>query len=219
PAEVPTETLAAAFYSVCGFFRDPTLNFTADTQPDAYRLVYGFRPSSIQRYPRFKSAEEQFLLKPECLQIAACFTLGLLAWDKKDRASAAKRYQEAIDLAKTDPTFDSSNPLDGIHCWDKATLNDIRDNLAILVATDTTNAGILRSVGIAPGGISRREEASIPNVRVDARAGGQPSQEETITMATYECFNCGKRGASFRRCKDCDGFIVSLTARLFCILH
>ncbi|KAK7692647.1 hypothetical protein QCA50_004280 [Cerrena zonata] len=93
--EIPQELLGVAFHQLTSFFRDGT--YSQESAPDAYKLINSFRPGGNKEYPRFTTPEQQLLLK--AIQINAGLTLGLIAWDKKDRATAAKRYKEVIDLA------------------------------------------------------------------------------------------------------------------------
>src|SRR6266568_8763408 len=77
------------------FFHDPAMNHTEESHPEAYKLLSSFKPGAQKSHPRLERTPR--LLK--AMQITAGLTLGLLAWDKRDRATAAKRYREALDLA------------------------------------------------------------------------------------------------------------------------
>ncbi|TEB29067.1 hypothetical protein FA13DRAFT_1735169 [Coprinellus micaceus] len=163
-----------AFRNFVGLFRDPSMNYTEATTPEAYKFFASFRPSHAREkdFERFTSPDAKFLLK--CLQIVACMTLGLLAWDAKD---------QALDLAATDPTFSSPTPAAGLETWIQADLQQAKDNLAMLIQNDETN-----SLG------GRREVLNVPNVRVNAGEGDAPSQEGQFVTATDACGNCGTRG-------------------------
>ena len=131
-------------------------------------------------------------------------TLGLLAWDAKDRSTAAKRYKEALDLAATDPTFSSPTPASGLETWIQADLEQTRNNLAMLIQNDEMNARMAQeSTGVKGAGGTRKEVLNVPNVRVNAREGDAPSQEGQFVTATDACGNCGTRGVKFSRCSRC----------------
>ncbi len=98
------ETLALIWRNFVGFFRDPKLGFNEESSPEAYQLLCSFRPSDERSFPEFeKSTEGKILLI--AIQATALATLGLMAWDKGDRATAAKRYKQALDLAGKHPPF------------------------------------------------------------------------------------------------------------------
>lgn len=204
PADAPSETIAMAFRNFSGFFRDPRMNYTEATAPEAYKFLASFRPSHARDkdFSRFVSDRAKFVLK--CLQISACMTLGLLAWDAKDRPTAAKRYKEALDLAETEPAFTSPSPPPGIETWIRQDLKQTRDNLAVLIANDEVNARMAEELtGVKGVGGTRKEVVDVPNVRVEAREGNAPSQEVKFTTATDACGNCGTRGVKLLRCSRC----------------
>jgi hypothetical protein len=163
PNTVPSEVLPAAFCVFAGMFLNPQLRYTEGeshslvasclnhvyiintaTKPDAYKLLVSFRPGRRENTSRFKSEREQFLLKS--LQIIACTTLGILAWDAKDRSTAAKRYKDALDIGSTDPLFTLPTPSPGIECAAQESLNQARANLAVLVANDARNAAVAGAI-------------------------------------------------------------------------
>ncbi|KAF5336173.1 hypothetical protein D9611_006184 [Ephemerocybe angulata] len=198
---IPSEALALAFFSFSASIRDPSSNFTEATAPEAFKLLSSFRPNSQNKDlkgPRFASPHAQFLLK--CLQISALLTLGLLAWDAKDRAKAAKRYKEALELAASEPRLTTRTPAVGLETWIALELREIRDNLAILVRNDEENAEMLRKMGVQ-GGNTRREEVRVPNVRVEA--GGAVRQEWSTMSATDACGRCGVRDVKMSKCPRC----------------
>ncbi|KAF6753015.1 hypothetical protein DFP72DRAFT_1171189 [Ephemerocybe angulata] len=199
--DVPSEALAFAFLSFSASFRDPTTNFTEATVPEAFKLLSSFRPNSQNKDlkgPRFASPRAQFLLK--CLQISALLTLGLLAWDAKDRAKAAKRYKEALELAASEPRLTTRTPAVGLETWIAHEVREIRDNLEILVRNDEENAEVLRRMGVQ-GGNTRKEEVRVPNVRVEA--GGAVRQEWSTVSATDACGRCGVRDVKLEKCARC----------------
>ncbi|KAF6753014.1 hypothetical protein DFP72DRAFT_903114 [Ephemerocybe angulata] len=199
--DMPSETLAMAFRNFCGFFRDPAMNFTEATAPEAYKFLSSFRPNSENKdFARFTSTRGQFLLK--CLQISALGTLGLLAWDAKDRAKAAKRYKEALELAASEPLLTTAKPAAGLETWVAQDLRETRDNLRMLVQNDESNEEMLRMMGVQ-GGTTRREEVLVPNVRVEAREGNTPIQQGSVMSATDKCGKCGIRDVKMSRCSRC----------------
>jgi len=202
PPNFPTETLAMVFQNLCGFFRDPAMNYTEKTAPEAYKLLFSFRPNSTRDYSRFRTPRAQLLKK--AMQANAGMTLGLLAWDAKDRATAAKRYQEVLDIGAGEPAFNGQQgrPAPGLETWGAEAVQQARDNLAVIVRNDETNAQVLKMMGV-PGGSARREVHPVPNVRVEAREGNAPKQEESIMFATDQCGQCEARGAKLLRCSRC----------------
>jgi hypothetical protein len=172
----------------------------AATAPEAFKLLSSFRPSRSQEHTRFTSERAQFLLK--CLQIEACLTLGLLAWDKKDRATAAKRYQEGLEVAATETVLTLPKPPIGLETWIANEVAELRDNLTILVGNDAHNSSLLAAAGQS-GGDLRREVVGVPMVRIDAKAGNTPEVQETVLAATDACGKCSKRGIKLNRCSRC----------------
>ncbi|KAK7678428.1 hypothetical protein QCA50_018488 [Cerrena zonata] len=83
----PLEILAMSFDGLTSFFRDGSFN--QENAPDGYKLINEFRPNSSKEFSRFTTPKEKLLLKT--LQIYAGFTLGLIAWEKKNRATTAKK--------------------------------------------------------------------------------------------------------------------------------
>lgn len=220
--EFPEQILGTVWRNFVGFFRDPQMGFTKDNKPEAWKLLEAFRPGKVEvdgmegitgRFERFGRTEEgKALLKG--MQVTAGFTLGLLAWDRKDRATAAKRYKEALDLAATYAPFNDKTcartPLDRYVSSD---VKDTKDNLAILVKNDEVNAELVKElagtlgvaevlgmdrVGGAPG---RKTSYPVPNVRLEK--DGTVVQEEGFTFATDACNSCGKRGVKLERCGRC----------------
>lgn len=135
------------------------------------------------------------------MQITAGLTLGLLAWDKKDRATAAKRYKEAIDLAATHPPFYSnSSNKNEIEAWVAYDVAESRENLRILTQNDEYNAEVLKFLGLG-GGNLRRQVVNLGNSRVEG--DGTVNLQHTVTIATDSCNKCNKRDVKLSRCGRC----------------
>lgn len=167
--------------------------------PEAYKLVNSFRPGNNNDFPRFTTPEQQLLLK--ALQINAGLTLGLIAWDKNDRAAAAKRYQETLDLAATHTPWNSVDPRSkDLNRWTSNNVQQVKDNLAMIVQNDTMNAMFAQLSG-AEGGSFRRDKIPAQNVKIDA--SGEAHFAQTVSMATDACGRCGTRGVKLSRCGKC----------------
>lgn len=135
------------------------------------------------------------------LQITAGFTLGLLAWDKKDRATAAKRYKEALDLAATYPPFNSvARSKKHLERWVATEVQTTKDNLDMLIKNDAANAEHLRELGIE-GGSLRKEVVELPNLRIEDNGALNP--QHSFVTATDACHKCGKRDVKLQRCGGC----------------
>jgi hypothetical protein len=133
------------------------------------------------------------------MQIEAGMTLGLLAWDKKDRATAVKRYQEAIDLAGSHPPFNSLGGKN-LEYWISKDVQEIKDNLQIILMNDTLNATAVREEG-GQGGELRKEVVNIPNTRIEAN--GEVQFQESVMIASDACAVCHKRAVKLQRCGKC----------------
>jgi hypothetical protein len=78
------------------------------------------------------------------MQITSGLTLGMLAWDERDRATAAKRYKEALDLAATHPPFTVISPdTVGLERWVYMDTQQSKDNLDLILKNDIVNAQML----------------------------------------------------------------------------
>lgn len=198
PPDFPQETLGAVWRNFVGFFRDPAMNFTEQSAPEAYKLLNSFRPSASRSQPRLeKTTRGKVLLKG--MQVTAGLTLGLMAWDKKDRATAAKRYKEAIDLAATHPPFNVlTTDSMGLERWVYHDLQDSKSNLSNLVENDTVNAQLLGAD--APG---RKGVANVPKPMARIGKTGELTTEESVMFATDACAKCGKRDVKLMRCSLC----------------
>jgi hypothetical protein len=202
PDDFPQETLAAVWRNFVGFFRDPNMSFTKKSDSDAYRLLYSFRPSAANPHPRMEMTPRGKVLQ-KAMQITAGMTLGLMAWDERDRATAAKRYKEALDLAATHPPFTTlSSSTVGLERWVYLDLQETKDNLDIILQNDSFHAHIVGSGtdGRAPG---RRDvvDLPLPLNRIDKTGG--VTTETSVMFATNACAKCGKRDVKLMRCSLC----------------
>lgn len=170
------------------------LTYLLETAPDAYKLVKELRPHSTKKFSRFTTTEEKLLLK--ALQLHANFTLGLMAWDKKDRATAAKRYQETLDLAATHPSWNTVDPQSKhLDRWVINCVQQVKKNLSSLVQNDIINSERAQRYGL------RRDVLPTRNTRLDVSGGVHI--EETFSVATDSCGSCGKREIKVSRCTGC----------------
>ncbi|KAG2015053.1 hypothetical protein CC2G_008359 [Coprinopsis cinerea AmutBmut pab1-1] len=110
---VPQEVLGVVWHNFAGFFRDPILKRTRENSPEAYKLLSSFRPNSHHEFQRFSTEQEKTYLAG--MRISAGLTLALMAWDERDRATAAKRYRDAIEpvpyLSQPGQCYDSLGAL------------------------------------------------------------------------------------------------------------
>ena len=85
-AAFPLELLGSVWCNFVGFFSNPAMNFTEASHPEAYKLLNSFRPGTQKSHPRRveRTPRRKILLK--AMQITDGMTLGLLAWDKRNRA-------------------------------------------------------------------------------------------------------------------------------------
>ncbi|KAJ6486890.1 hypothetical protein C8R45DRAFT_996360 [Mycena sanguinolenta] len=199
PEGTAQEFLAIVWQNFLECFKKHDDGFTQEDCPEAYDLVHSFRPtSSSKSHPQFKGPEGRRLLK--AMQISAGFALGILAWKKGDRATTAKRYQEALDLAATHAPFNAVTP--GLKHLDRLVaheVQDMRDNLARLIMADSFRASVVK-----PGqGASRKEVLDLPLERVGEN--GVVTRDDTFMVATDACGRngCGKRGVGLKRCSAC----------------
>ncbi|KAK7046683.1 hypothetical protein R3P38DRAFT_2875214 [Favolaschia claudopus] len=182
PNEYPRELLGFLWNNLLSFFKSDDPSFTQEKCPSAYDLVYSFRPtSSSKAHPQFKGAKGQHLLKG--LQITGGFALGILAWRKGDRATTAKRYKEALDIADAHPPFDKWTP-----------------SLKHLDWYDEINS---RMAGSGQGNL-RKDVLESTTVRL-GQDGSALDREESFIVATDACgrSECTKRGVGFKRCSAC----------------
>jgi hypothetical protein len=201
PNDFPQEILGYVWRNFVGFFRDPAMSFTEQSDPEAFTLLNSFRPSNSKPYPRLeRTARGKILLKG--MQITAGLTLGIMAWDKKDRATAAKRYKEALDLAATHPPFMTVSPdTVGLERWVHMDIQEAKRNLERLIHHDNVNAQMVgRADGRAPG---RRDVANLPVPQLRTDKHGAVTAERSFTFATDACAKCRKRDVKLLRCSGC----------------
>jgi len=144
------------------------------------------------------------------MQITAGLTLGVLAWDNRDRAKAAKRYKEALDLAATHPPFTNLPPgTVGLEKWVYLDLQQVKANLDHLVQNDTINAQML---GGTSGSVPQRKDVidlPLPHVRLEK--SGDVTVGEPVMFATDACAKCGKRNVKLLRCSLCKNVLYCST--------
>ncbi|KAF8869261.1 hypothetical protein CPB84DRAFT_1839606 [Gymnopilus junonius] len=136
--------------------------------------------------------------------ITAGLTLGVLAWDNHDRATAAKRYREAIDVANTYSPF-TILPT-GTIGWELYVHNDLlqaKSNLGTIVQNDTINAELVAQMGGKDQVPGRRDvvDLPVPQMRVDKT--GATTLESSMAFATNACSSCGKRDPKLQHCSLC----------------
>ncbi|KIM40092.1 hypothetical protein M413DRAFT_28622 [Hebeloma cylindrosporum] len=187
PPDFPQELLGGVWRNFVGFFRDPAMNFTEESHPEAYKLLRSF---------------SQILLK--AMQITAGLTLGLLAWDKRDRATAAKRYREALDLAETHLPFISLPPVViGLEMYVHNDLQATKTNLGMLVLNDTLNAEMVADKDEGDQVPGRRDVVDLPVPQMRIEKTGAVTLEHSLLIATNACAHCGNRDPKLLRCALC----------------
>ncbi|KAJ6520079.1 hypothetical protein C8R45DRAFT_953793 [Mycena sanguinolenta] len=198
PEVFPQELLACIWQNLLGCFKSDDPRFTRDAYPSAYELVYSFRSAASKAHPQFKGTQGKRLLK--AMQISAGLTLGILAWKQGDRSTAAKRYQEALDVAATHPQFNGGPA--GLKHLDRIAAEEvqqIRENLATLIQNDSINAAMAGS----GQGTSRKEVLNSLNARMGI--DGTLTPQANFVIATDACgkAGCNNRGVSLKRCSAC----------------
>ncbi|KII91804.1 hypothetical protein PLICRDRAFT_104569 [Plicaturopsis crispa FD-325 SS-3] len=192
PPDSPHEVLGTVWRNFVGFFRDANLHFTQETNPDEYKLLHSFRPSAKATHPEFTSPRAKVLLKG--MQITAALTLGLMAWDKRDRATAAKRYEEGLVLAATHAPFMQSDAPIGLERYVSQDIQDTRKNLGILTMNDAAYEGA--------DGVKRKDVVrGVPQIRLES--DGRLREVFDVVVATDACRRCATRGAKLRKCSRC----------------
>lgn len=202
PDDFPQETLGAVWRNFVGFFRDPAMSFTQNSDPEAFKLLNSFRPSATKSHPRLEKTQRgRVLLKG--MQITAGLTLGLMAWDNRDRATASKRYKEALELAATHPPFTVLSPgTVGLEKWVYLDLQQTKENLDHLVQNDIKNAQMLGG-GTEGSASERRDILDLPLPQIRIGKSGEVTAEGSVILATDACANCGKRDVKLMRCSLC----------------
>ncbi|KAJ7755383.1 hypothetical protein DFH07DRAFT_822147 [Mycena maculata] len=197
PEQMAQEVLAIVWINLLACFRESGSPFTQESSPEAYSLVFSFRPTApLRAHPQFKGTQGKRLLK--AMQITASFALGIMAWEKGDRATTSKRYKEALDVAATEPAFNTMTPglkhLDRVIAYEVQT---IRENLAGLIQNDSITTSMIGS-----GGGLRRDVLNAPHTRI-GEAG--IAQQDSFVVASDACgrAGCTERGVGFKRCSAC----------------
>ncbi|KAJ7497778.1 hypothetical protein FB451DRAFT_1121523 [Mycena latifolia] len=204
PEQFPQELIAAVWQNLVVCFRESHRKFT---QGKLSRLFEEQGDNTVYNHPRehinsfilsFKGPEGKRLLK--AMQIPAAFALAILAWNKGDRSTAAKRYQEALDVAATHPPFNAVTP--GLKHLDKISAGEvqqIRENLATLREQGAFNTA---RAGSSQGGL-RKDVLNVPHAQLED--GVIIPQQGLFVVATDACgrVGCTKRGVNFKRCNAC----------------
>ncbi|THU85533.1 hypothetical protein K435DRAFT_822386 [Dendrothele bispora CBS 962.96] len=221
PVDSPLETLGFLWQNFTGFFRDASLTYNEKTAPEAWKLLCNFRIGNTHKcHSRFRTPRQKILLKG--MQITANMSIGLLAWDTRDRATAAKRYAEAIKLARTHPPFDclgdkfgKEKPNEEVA---KTTKNwelfvakhvkETKENLLTLIGNDIWNVGIAKALdeiaetgNVTGAGLRKESMNIIPMTRVEG--DGTVNIVQNVVLATDGCARCGKRDVKLQRCSGC----------------
>ena len=171
-----------------------------ESAPEAYDLLDEFRPNSGKKFPRFTTPHEKRLL--QAIRICSSFTLALVAWDKRDRATAAKRYQETMTFAAAHTPWDHVDPKsEYLDRWASQTVRQTKENYAVLVRHDAEKAELVKRLNIQDSstGSKRKDEINMPTAWKDA--SGVQHVENTFTVATDMCASCQKRDVKLPRCK------------------
>ncbi|KXN86638.1 SET domain-containing protein 14 [Leucoagaricus sp. SymC.cos] len=192
--DFPQELLGVIWRNFNGFFRDEKLpQFTKETAPDGYKFLTTFRPKSTRNTSRFRGEKLQLLLKG--MQISTALTMGLLAWDAGDRPSAAKYYEEGLEIIEALPQrvkrLDTAQP--NLEKWIATDSEQLKFNLDALKHTDN-----IQSMGQPT---LRKDVANIPHTRFEA--DGSVSIGVGTQISTDACAKCGVRGVKFSRCGAC----------------
>ena len=131
------------------------------------------------------------------MQITAGHCLGLLAWDKRDRATAAKRYKETLEFTDTIPGMSSLSPNSKhLEYCVQIDVKEMRENLERILYNDGVNLALLNQTDA-----ERRTNIAVPNVRMEF--DGTITQEQVVMVASDACKACGKRDVKLSRCQKC----------------
>ncbi|KAF9060632.1 hypothetical protein BDP27DRAFT_1370372 [Rhodocollybia butyracea] len=215
-ANDPREVLPYCWALFTHLFRDAnTMKFVNQaSDPEGYKLLNSFRVGHTNpSHARFRTAEDKILLKG--MQIVASGTIGLVVWDTHDRVTAAKRYREAIELAKTHEVFNSfgdsfdESPKPGaqglkhFELWVAENLKETKNNLKYLARVDDRGEDLDSFFGDpeSPAGNLRKQQLPYPYVRYEP--DGTRTVVENHVVATDRCANCGKRDTKLARCGTC----------------
>lgn len=168
-----------------------------DLSPKSLKLLKVFTPTGDHPIAQFSTPCELVILKG--MRVTAGFTLGILAWDRGDRETAAKRYSESLNLAETYPEFVhppvGDRPLE-FNRWVATDVWMYRENLHILFNNDIVNTAVRGGVPTGRRSIIRANNAKIEGT-------GSVSLSDSFTLATSVCGMCGIRSATLKRCSSC----------------
>lgn len=156
-----------------------------------------FRPSSYSEHSQFNSPGAQLLLKG--LQITACITLGILAWDEQNRELASKRYKEALTIASKHPPyyiFPVMPRATLTEIWVATDVHTARQNLGLLIRNDYLNFA---------GNPTDRRGDCIRTYMTRIERNGNVRSVREVVLATDACQNCEDRSAILQRCAACKG--------------
>lgn len=224
---IPEQVLGVAWASFLAILKDRSLGISTVEFPEAGRLLELFKPEkgpetnglrgqkkskgngkkNKVEFRRFEMTDTgKLLLKG--MQITAGITLGILAWDAQDRATAAKRYAEAFALAATHTPYDSDPSLarTGLEKYVANEVKTARENYATLRENDVVKASVVGREGDA----GRRERLEVPNLRMEG--DGRVVLREEFEVATDECAGCRKREVKMKQCNKCH----KVLCRCFC---
>ncbi|KAF9031842.1 hypothetical protein BDZ89DRAFT_1063730 [Hymenopellis radicata] len=199
----PRELLGLVWRNFVGYFKDHNMKKSKDTSREAYKLLLMFSPKSTHDFHRFRTDKAKILLKG--MQISAALTLGLLAWDSKDRVAAVKYYRAGLDMAKEYPGYDKeSEAAVGWESFIADEVSEMRDNMAILLRNDEWNVQLSAALFGGTGNHKRKEVVEgIGYQRTEA--DGTVNFERGVQIASDKCGNCGKRDAKMKKCSVCKG--------------
>lgn len=139
------------------------------------------------------------------MQITAGLTLGILAWDKHDRSTAAKRYHESLILASLHPPFSQIPVNDSVEFFERWVALDvqvIRENLRALIVHDGMNT-TARNLSLRKGTLMH-----IKNTRIEGMGCVFTSDE--MLLATNACKRCMDRTKKLKCCARCKVVLCEL---------
>lgn len=214
---IPEQVLGVAWANFLAILKDRSLGISTVEFPEAGRLLELFKPGkepqangkskSKVEFRRFEMTDTgKLLLKG--MQITAGITLGILAWDSEDRATAAKRYAEAFALAATHPPYNSDPSLarTGLEKYVANEVKTARENYTTLMVNDVVKTSVVGREGDA----GRRERLEVPNLRMEG--DGRVVLREEFEVVTDVCAGCRKREVKMKQCSKCH----KVFCRCFC---
>lgn len=195
------------------------LGVSIDNFPEAKRLLELFKPEKNEsdghgaKKPKASKSKVELrrfemtdmgklLLKG--MQITAGITLGILAWDSQDRATAAKRCSEAFDLAACTHAPNNCDPSLTKTCLEMYVANEVntaRKTFATLKANDAAKTSVVGR----EGDVGRRERLEVINLRMEG--DGWVVLRDEFHVATDVCARCGKKQVKIKQCKKCKNIL------------